>query len=197
MISTRSRSRLARLVALLAAAALVLGACSDDDSTDDEAANSTTTVAGDDGDNVGDDDGDGSDDDGVTGNPLSDDVTFEITGAFTQTFRGGACTVDQGYLQVVAGYATGVGPNRTQDSPYANGTVQFIVPAEEGAQDESILNLVRESDSEFILAETPPVTVDPGLATGTFESDLVSGSWSCPGVLTAEQFQDLVEDLQP
>jgi hypothetical protein len=189
MISTRSR--LVRLATILAVAVLVLGACSDDDGTDEGGADTSTTAA--DGDN-GDADGP---DDGGTGNPLSDDVTVEITGAFTQTFRGGACTVDEGYLQVVAGFATGVGPNRPQGSPYANGTVQFIVPAEEGDQDESILNLVRESDSEFILAETPAVSVDPGLATGTFESDLVSGSWSCPGVLTAEQFQDLVEDLAP
>jgi hypothetical protein len=178
------------LAAALVALVVLLAACGDDDSAGEPTPTTAppTDLGGSDGSTSSGGDGGG-------GNPISDDVTVEISGAFDQVFRGGACFVDEGFLQIVAGFATGIGPNRPQASPYANGTVFLIAPAEEGELDTgAILNVVRESDSEFILAETPALSVDPGLLTGTFESDMVSGSWSCPAVLTAEQLQDLQAD---
>jgi hypothetical protein len=191
-----------RLVALLLATTLGLAGCSDDDS-DGDAAPPTTARSGDDdttgADGNGNDDaegeGEGEDAGEATGNPISDDVVIVVTGAFDQTFRGGACYVDEGILQVVAGYATGIGPNRVQDSPYANGTAFVIAQAMEGEQPTgSMVNVVRESDSEFLLAETPAIDIAPGLLTGTFEGSEASGSWSCPTILTAEQLQDLQAD---
>jgi hypothetical protein len=195
---TRTSSTSRAVAALVAVAILLLGACSDDDTADD----SPTTTApselgGGDADDGDADDGDADDGDAPDpgGNPVTDDVTIEIAGLFDQTFRGGFCTIADGILQIAAGYATGIGPNRPQGSPYANATVQLMGPAEDGEHDTGFALVgMLESDDSVVLDQAPSVTIEPGFLSGTFESPEVTGSFTCPTVLTAEQLNDLVAD---
>lgn len=168
--------RLVRPLASAAGVALLLCACSDDTGSSADTTTTSTTAPG-------------------IGEPLVDDVAVQLTGSVDQTFTGGACTLGQGFLQISAGYSTGLGPPRPQGSPWANGTMQVIINGEEGEQENAIVNLVRESDSEFILAETGTAVVGEGLTTGTFEAETVSGSWTCPKVLSPEELQELTERL--
>lgn len=171
---------LRRLVGAATTAALgvlLLGACSDDTGSSADTTTTTTSAPG-------------------IGEPLVDDVSVQLAGSVDQTFTGGVCTIGPGgFLQIVAGYSTGLGPPRPQGAPWANGTMQMIITGEEGEQENVIVNLVRESDSEFILAETGTAMVGEGLTTGTFEAETVTGSWTCPQVLSADEYEELTERL--
>jgi hypothetical protein len=159
--------------------ALLVTGCGDDDGGSDDGASTTSSSVP----------------QVLTGDPVIDDVTVELHGEVEMTFRGGSCVVDQDVLTVNAGYKHGFGAPRPQESPWANGTLTLIGPAEEGEHDTGYaLVAFRESDDAVLLDEAPRVTLEPGFLSGTFEGARVSGSFSCPEVLTIEEFNDLLAE---
>ena len=196
-----------RLVIVVAVVALALVGCGDDDQTDlDLPDNDAVTEPDDVSDADADQDeaqdtadepeaDDPTDDPASDDAPHDDDVLVELAGPTPASLRGGACYVDEGVLHVTAGFATGIGPDRPQDEPLAMGTVTIVAPAMDGTHGPGEASVTLDDAGSELAEDSPSVTVEPGLMTGSFDGDEVSGTWSCPGVLTVEQLNDLRDYL--
>ncbi|MBU1492885.1 MAG: hypothetical protein KJ956_02830 [Actinobacteria bacterium] len=105
---------------------------------------------------------------------------------------GGVCFVDDaGYLNLPIGYVDNWDA-RLQDEPWTHAHALIFVRADPGIRDTGTLYIwegdgpFRDGDGDLV------VTLSEDLLTGTFSWKQGSGSFSCPRVLTAGEFADLV-----